>query len=152
MSMIIIVPISTPLVKVVDTLAMKSFASVLTSIKESKAIFGNDPVKVYVPRFKIDSDLNLNKVLSLMGMSDVFEESLVNLSGISSDPIFLSRVIHKAEIEVDEDGTVASSITVGDIANRIPPSVFMANKPFVYFIYDKETQSIVFMGRYSTPN
>ncbi|KRT79823.1 hypothetical protein AMK59_7056 [Oryctes borbonicus] len=151
MSMIIILPVSTTLQTVVDMLARKSFKTILDDLERSSAIFRNDPVKVYIPRFKIKSDLNLNYVLDRMGIQDVFNSAVADLLGISVDPMHLSRVIHKAEIEVDEDGTVASSISAGEIENKQPPVKIKVNRPFAYFVYDKETQSIVFMGKYSSP-
>ncbi|GJQ67999.1 SRPN8 [Trypoxylus dichotomus] len=151
MSMIIILPVSTTLQTVLDTLAKQPFTTIMDALRYSTLIFGNDPVKVYIPKFKILSHLNLNFVLDRMGIKDVFSSAAADLLGISSDPMHLSRVVHKAEIEVDEDGTVASSISAGEIENKQPPIKIKANRPFAYFVYDKETQSIVFMGKYSLP-
>lgn len=151
MSMIIVLPISITLQDTLDMLAQHAFTDILDNLAKSQAIFGNDPVKIYIPRFKIASDLNLNYVLYQLGIRDAFLAHKADLRRISDVPMFVSRVIHKAEIDVDEDGTVASSISAADIENKLPAAKIKANRPFAYFVYDKETNSIVFMGKYSIP-
>ncbi|KAJ8938872.1 hypothetical protein NQ318_008022 [Aromia moschata] len=61
--------------------------------------------------------------------------------------IYLSRLIQKAEIEVDEKGTVPVDAPGISQQNKPAPPVFKANKPFLYFIVDKLTSSIIFAGK-----
>lgn len=151
MSMIILLPISTSVETVAGILAEQSFPSVLQALNYSAMLFADDPLKLYMPKYKISSDLNLNFVLDQMGIKDIFQEAAADLSGISPDKLFLSRVIHKAEIEVDEEGTIASAVAVGELQNKITGTEIIVDRPFLYFIYDKQTKSIVFMGKYSFP-
>lgn len=76
------------------------------------------------------------------------------LTGNKSD-IHLTDAIHKAKVEVDEDGTVAAAATVVFTfrsSRPLDPTRFVANHPFIYFIYDKMSQNILFMGVYRVPN
>lgn len=63
----------------------------------------------------------------------------------------VSRVIQKAEIEVDEEGTVASAVAGASIIDKIVPPRFIANRPFAYIIVDHRTESIVFIGKVYNP-
>ncbi len=67
--------------------------------------------------------------------------------------LFLDKVLHKAKIDVDEEGAEASASTVGIIeANSIQiPMTFIADHPFLFFILDKEHGHILFMGRVADP-
>jgi serine protease inhibitor len=86
-----------------------------------------------------------------MGINDVFD-TYANLSKIStSSEIFLSRLIHKAKIEVNEEGTLAVAVTAGLISNKASPPRFLANRPFMYFIVDKMTNLVLFCGTVKNP-
>jgi serine protease inhibitor len=86
-----------------------------------------------------------------MGIHDVFE-SYANLSKIStSSEVFLSRLIHKAKIEVNEEGTLAVAVTAALFSNKASPPRFLANRPFIYFIVDKATNLLLFSGTVKNP-
>lgn len=110
------------------------------------------PVSVSLPRFRMDRQLKLKKVLSRMGMPQVFTGQ-ADFSGISpSMNLYLSQVIHRATVDVDEEGTVASAATAGmEEENGNHPKVFDADHPFLFLITDKKTGPILFMGRVSNP-
>lgn len=61
--------------------------------------------------------------------------------------IYLSKMIHKAKIQVDEEGTVASGITAGVFANKSSAPRFYANRPFLYLIVDRVSELILFCGQ-----
>lgn len=86
-----------------------------------------------------------------MGITDLFEQSLANLSKINQN-YFVSSILHKTKIRVDEKGTEASAVTSSIFANKATPPVFNANRPFLYFIVDKATRLILFSGSYKTPS
>lgn len=98
------------------------------------------------------SDFVLNSVLEKMGIRDVFSASHADLSKITSTPIFLSRLVHKAKIEVNEEGTVATAVTAGTFANKATPPRFYANRPFAYLIVDKISNILLFCGQAENPN
>jgi serpin B len=113
-------------------------------------------VEVHLPRFEFATSLDLNKSLAVLGMPKVFQPAEVDLSGIHSDktPLWLSRVLHRAMIRVDEDGTVAAGVTVGmgTFGGPPPMPVFRADHPFVFLIRDTRTDNILFLGRLVQPN
>ncbi|NXC09913.1 SPB11 protein, partial [Orthonyx spaldingii] len=111
-------------------------------------------VEVYLPRFKLEGTFNLNEVLQEMGMTDIFTESKVDLSAMTfAKSLVLSNVVHKAYVEVNEEGTVAAAGTGASIVRRSLPltEVFMANHPFLFFIRHNPTNTIVFFGKLCTP-
>ncbi|XP_033368002.1 serpin B11-like isoform X3 [Parus major] len=111
-------------------------------------------VEVYLPRFKLEATFNLNEVLQEMGMTDIFTESKVDLSAMTSaKSLVLSNVVHKAYVEVNEEGTEAAAGTGASIVRRSLPltEVFMANHPFLFFIRHNPTNAIVFFGKLCLP-
>lgn len=86
-----------------------------------------------------------------LGISDIFNEQSANLQGIAAG-LYLSGMIHKSKIQVDEKGTVASAVTGGIFANKATPPRFYANRPFAYLIVDKTTKLVLFTGLYQDPN
>lgn len=87
-----------------------------------------------------------------MGIKDVFSEELADLLGIFPHYLYVSRVVQRAEIEVDEEGTVASALAGASLVYKSPPPVFRANRPFAFLIVDRQTRSIVFAGKVANPN
>lgn len=83
----------------------------MRDIEESQAKYEDDEVEIYMPRIRISADFTLNVVLEQMGLVDIFDANKANLSGIAKYSPYLSRVIHKAKIEVNEEGTVAAAVT-----------------------------------------
>ncbi|XP_066042949.1 serpin B12 isoform X3 [Chamaea fasciata] len=111
-------------------------------------------VEVYLPRFKLEGTFNLNEVLQEMGMTDIFTESKVDLSAMTfAKSLVLSNVVHKAYVEVNEEGTVAAAGTGATIVRRSLPltEVFMANHPFLVFIRHNPTNTIIFFGKLCSP-
>lgn len=111
-------------------------------------------VEVYLPRFKLEGTFNLNEVLQEMGMTDIFNESKVDLSAMTfAKSLVLSNVVHKAYVEVNEEGTVAAAGTGASIVRRSLPltEVFMANHPFLFFIRHNPTNTIIFFGKLCSP-
>ena len=108
------------------------------------------------PKFKFDTEYTLNEHLIKMGMPDAFNEQ-ANFQGISKESLFISIVIHKAYIEVDEQGTKAAAATavVMDLTSIGPPSYrtkFIADHPFLFLIEDNRTGEILFLGEVNNPS
>jgi serpin B len=113
-------------------------------------------VIVYLPKFKMTSQFSLNQTLSAMGMSDAFDLTRADFSGMTgTKDLFLSAVLHKAFVEVNEEGTEAAAATGGVISTTsveiAPPPIFLADHPFVFLIQDNNTKSILFLGRVTDP-
>jgi len=114
-------------------------------------------VKLYLPRFRLDEKLSLAEALTGMGMKDLFLESVADLSGVDgSKELYVSKVLHRAVVDVNEEGTEAAAATAVIMAVRCsamisPDIIFRADHPFLFFIQDKSTKSILFLGRLAKP-
>jgi serpin B len=95
--------------------------------------------------------MKLIKNLEKLGVMDVFSPGKADLSGISGNFLYVSDAIHKAFIEVTEDGTEAAAATGAGISARSSPMQANFNRPFVFLIKDEETGLILFQGRVSHP-
>ena len=112
-------------------------------------------VSVALPRFKVTSSFSLADVLKAMGMTDAFSTD-ADFSGMTgAKDLFLSAVIHKAFVDVNEQGTEAAAATAAVMnltaAMPQPVPVFRADHPFLFLIRDNRTGSILFMGRVAHP-
>jgi serpin B len=85
-----------------------------------------------------------------MGAPDAFNAQAANFKGMTdADGIFISKVVHKAVIEVGEDGTEAAAATAVILNNRNSVPVFNCNKPFIFIIHENQNNTILFVGKYS---
>ncbi|KAM4548145.1 leukocyte elastase inhibitor isoform 1-T1 [Odontesthes bonariensis] len=110
-------------------------------------------IVIHLPKFKLEEDYELNEPLAHMGMKDVFCSAKADLSGMNGEGgLFLSTVAHKAFVEVNEEGTEAAAATAG-VATfcMLREQHFMADHPFLFFIRHNKTKSILFLGRFSSP-
>ena len=118
----------------------------------------NKKVKLTLPKFKMTSEFRLADVLKSMGMTDAFEMKKADFTGIASnEPLFISEVIHKAYVDVNEEGTEAAAatavaMTAGSAAPKPEePVVFTADRPFVFLIRHNNSGTVLFMGRVTNP-
>ncbi|MHC5075670.1 MAG: serpin family protein, partial [Planctomycetota bacterium] len=111
-------------------------------------------IVVFIPKFKMTQEFSLADVLKSMGIVDAFT-SAADFSGMNGKrDLFISAVIHKAYVDVNEEGTEAAAATaIGMRVTAIeePPPVFRADHPFIFIIRDKVTDSILFLGRVINP-
>ncbi|MFC2114247.1 serpin family protein [Bacteroidota bacterium] len=107
-------------------------------------------MSVYLPKFTFDYEIELKDILSSLGMSVAFSD-MADFSGINADlPLYISKVKHKGFVSVNEEGTEAAAVTsVGISFTSI--SQFAANKPFLFVIKERNTQSILFVGKVMKP-
>uniref|UniRef100_A0ABK0LVF2 Serpin family B member 11 n=1 Tax=Rattus norvegicus TaxID=10116 RepID=A0ABK0LVF2_RAT len=110
-------------------------------------------VDVHIPKFSLSVKYDLNTLLKSLGMSDIFNVAKADLSGMSPDKgLYLSKVVHKSYVDVNEEGTEAAAATGETISvKRLPVTVqFTANCPFLFFIWD-EFYNILFAGKFASP-
>lgn len=112
-------------------------------------------VKVYLPKFTMTAQFNLAQIMKAMGMRDAFNAGLADFSGMTEaiQDLFISEIIHKAFVDVSEEGTEAAAATavmMRTTSLRMVP-VFRADRPFLFFITEKSTGSILFAGRFVEP-
>ncbi len=112
------------------------------------------PVQVWLPRFSMTRSKEMSDVLKELGMKSAFDPSTADFSGINStEGLYISDVFHKAFINVNEAGTEAAAATAVVIAVTAiaPLPELRADHPFLFFIMDKRTGAILFMGRVIDP-
>ncbi|XP_047415324.1 serpin B6 isoform X1 [Sciurus carolinensis] len=113
-----------------------------------------EEVEVFLPRFKLEENYDLEEVLCSLGMTDAFEQARADFSGMSSQGnLYLSKVVHKSFVEVNEEGTEAAAATGAVLMMRclrFTPR-FCADHPFLFFIQHSRTRGILFCGRVSSP-
>ena len=113
-------------------------------------------VEVFLPRFKLSSQFSLPEVLASMGMTHAFD-SRADFSGMSTqEKLFISDVLHKAFVDLNEEGTEAAAATAVVMSRTMavlpkPPVIFRADHPFLFLIVDNRTRSILFLGRVASP-
>lgn len=152
LSMIILLPRKrVQLNSVMERLSQYGIAKILDELNKVNEEYEEDEVEVYIPRFSFTADFTLNIILEQMGITDIFHPQKANLSRISNHSVYLSRIIHKATIQVNEEGTVASAATGAIFANKATPPRFFANRPFAFLIIDKKTKSMLFGGQVRNP-
>ncbi|HEX9059579.1 MAG TPA: serpin family protein [Clostridia bacterium] len=128
----------------INKLDSSKWDTIKQSIKKS------DDLELTLPRFKVEYGTeSLKKSLSAMGMGEAFKTS-ADFSGIAPE-LFISDVLHKSVVEVNEKGTEAAAVTVVPMnVTAIPPvvhDIFDADRPFVFVIADDKTGTILFMGK-----
>jgi serpin B len=114
-----------------------------------------DEVEVYLPKFKTTSQFDLSDTLKKMGMASAFDRNEADFSQMTPDrELYISAVIHKAFVDVNEEGTEAAAATGVIMAMRgapAEPSVFRVDHPFVFMIRDNRNGAILFLGRITNP-
>ncbi|NXG72456.1 A2AP protein, partial [Baryphthengus martii] len=106
------------------------------------------PTTVKIPKIKLDYQLELNKVLSQMGLQELFTGP--DLQKITDEPLFVSSVQHQSTLELKEDGVEASAST--SVATLRSASAFSLDRPFVFIIFEDETGIPLFIGSVQNPN
>jgi serpin B len=136
------------LVKIEETLCVETLDQWIHNLQSRE-------VEVFLPKFKLQSVFRLDDVLESMGMTDAFDAEKANFSGMDGIArLFITAVLHKAYIEVNEEGTEATAATaviMGLKGFPPPPIVFRANHPYLFLIREKTTGSILFLGRMLNP-
>ena len=118
--------------------------------------FHEREVFLSMPKFKLEYEKTLNTPLESLGMGIAFAPWLADFSRMADlevlgENLYIGEVLHKAVVEVNEEGTEAAAVTsVGIRATSAPPA-FMANRPFFFAIHDNETKTVLFMGTVVDP-
>jgi len=115
---------------------------------------GTTEMEIYLPRFKYDYKRRLNDDLVSLGMGIAFDPNNADFSNISDLQLYITDVLHQTFIETNEEGTEAAAATVviiGTTSMPPPTPVINVNRPFLYFIRETTTGTIVFMGQVVDP-
>ncbi len=125
-------------------------------LKKTDAVAQEKQVGVSIPKFTIESSMELSQALVDMGMGLAFSDK-AEFPGITSDyQLQISQVLHKVRVDVDEDGTEAAAATAvmmmrSSMMPRPPEVEFVADKPFLFLIRERSTGVVLFMGRLEKP-
>ena len=113
-----------------------------------------DYVTLTMPLFKFESEFSLSDTLAGMGMPDAFD-ARADFSGMTgSKGLWVSAVVHKAFVSVDEEGTEAAAATSAVVKESGPtkePIPVAVNRPFIFLIRDRDTGTVLFLGRVMNP-
>nr|ATU82781.1 secreted Serpin protein [Pristhesancus plagipennis] len=113
------------------------------------------PVQVHFPKFSFEFAASLSPILQQLGITDMFS-SEADLKDIADSPkeLVVSNVIQKAGIHVNEQGSTAYATTVVDLASKFGENTveFKASHPFLFFIEDETTNTVVFVGKITDPS
>lgn len=134
-------------------MSIDKFISSLDGKDFLRLVNNTDDITVHItlPKYSFDFKLEMNDVLKAMGVKLPFDDHRADFSALSDMPLYISRVIHKTHIDVDESGTRAAAATAvvmapkgGAIIER--SKTVNLDRPFVYAIIDNETGLPLFIG------
>jgi serpin B len=146
--------------EVVRTIDANEQAALLAALRGTR----EKPVALALPRFKIETKLDLVPPFRQVGMSLALDRNRADFSGITGRPaqeagLYISEIRHRATIEVAEESTEAAAATAvvmapagGPSLPGPPPEVFRVDRPFLFYIADDATGAILFAGRVSDPS
>jgi serpin B len=131
------------------TIDQAAFAEIVATLEGQR-------VELSLPKFGIESKPPMTEVLLEMGMERAFDPNRADFSGMTTvADLFISDVIHQANIDVDEEGTEAAAATAVNMSlssgSRIPPVQFKVDRPFLFAVRDVPTGAILFLGRVVEP-
>ena len=152
LSMYILLPHTNDISSLEEDLEMAYF-------EDLKSTMSGEWVDVGIPRFKFELKYTLNQYLIDMGMEDAFDPDLADFSGIKEDgsrDLYITGVIHKSFVEVNEEGTEAAAATAvmmggSSVTEEETPIYFWADHPFIFLIEHQDTGQILFMGKVEDP-
>jgi len=149
LSMLVLLP------KKVDGLPDLEKSLTVANLNAWRGKLKSEQIDLILPKFKVESDIDLKKTLISMGMERPFKDA--DLSGIGGEPgmLYLTAAVHKAFVAVDEKGTEAAAATavVGGERGAPPPvPQFRADRPFIFLLQDNRSGSVLFIGRLTNPS
>ena len=113
--------------------------------------FEHTEVDLFLPRFKLAYETKMKDILRSLGMEQAFQESTADFTRIHRNGgLYISEVVHKSFVEVNEEGTEAAAVTAVIIETTSiapPPPVVRVDKPFIFLIREKSTGTILFAGK-----
>lgn len=118
----------------------------------------NNGLEITIPRFSFEYNLKLKEDLKKLGITDAFDMNLADFSSMANEKLFVSDALHKADIDFTEKGIKAAAVTAMILQNTAiieeptSPEVIKIDKPFMYFIQDKNTKEIWFVGTVYEPD
>ena len=140
----------------IETLTIEDVNTIL----ENTTLASDTPygVDISIPKFSFDYDLQLKQDLIDLGITDAFDENLADFSNMANTELCVEDALHKADIDFSEEGIRAAAVTAltmrttAMLPDDDQPEEIKIDKPFLYFIRDKQTNEIWFVGTVYEPN
>ena len=147
-SMVALMPTAGSLDTFEQSLTAESLQGILNQLERAS-------VTLSMPKFKFDAAFALNDALEGMGMTDAFDPMKANFSGMDgTTSLYISSALHKAFVDVNEEGTEAAAATAVAIGLTSAPGqsyTIMLDHPFLFLIRDNATGTLLFVGRMADP-
>lgn len=120
----------------------------LTTLEEIRTQMDKQTLQIFLPKFELKDDRKLKETLKSLGMITAFSATEADFSRITGTrDLFMEELVHKAVIQVDEEGTEAAANTVVNIISKRKPLEFLVDRPFLFFIRDNRRGVLLFLGR-----
>ena len=149
LSLVVVVPDAGQFTQVESSLDATALATLVAGMTPKT-------VALSLPRFRIETGANLGDLLKALGMTSAFAPGSADFSGMDGTRnLFISKVMHKAFIDVGENGTeaaAATAVVMKDAGMLLVDMSVWADHPFLYFVRDAPTGAILFMGRVLDPS
>ena len=139
-----------------DGVSLEDYLTSLTPVDLLYAVEHPEtcPVMATMPKLTLDTSVELKEVLSSMGMTDAFGMEADFSTIEASKSLYISRILHKTYLRVDEAGTEAGASTAIEFATKgfdLNQKLVFLNRPYIMGIYDKTNQCFLFLGTVSEP-
>ena len=131
-------------VKLSDFVKEIDFYTLITNNTE-----GDELYRIFVPKFKIEYSQSMNNMFKNLGMKEAFDVEKADFSNLSDEKIFISQILHKATIGVDEKGceaSAATSIAMAGMGAPQPAKELWFNRPFAFALVDQLDDIVIFQG------
>jgi len=147
-SMVLLMPAQGSLPEFEKSLDAERFEAILNELSGAA-------VTLSMPKFKLESAFGLSDAMKALGMVDAFEPGSADFSGMEATrSLYISDLLHKASVDVNEEGTeaaAATAVVVGQTSMPAESYVIDFDHPFLFFIRNIQTNTILFMGRLADP-
>ncbi|XP_045771517.1 serine protease inhibitor 77Ba-like [Maniola jurtina] len=135
---------------VLESLRGVSLKDVLDTLQQEATELGLREVEVKLPRYATNSRVILNMPLFNMGLSDVFDRNFANFNNFAEDKIYIGEIAHRVTIVITESETIVHTTTPAyGLNTRGPVKRIPVKEPFIFFIIEKSSATVLFGGSYS---
>ncbi|CAH2098431.1 unnamed protein product [Euphydryas editha] len=150
--LLLILPnLQTRLKEVYNKMNTATLKDVFDKLQSDVDKFGLKEVNLKLPKVKIETGIVLNKPLSDIGLKHLLGPEKSEFTGITSDDLYITSIDHTCEVVIKESGVYALASTPGYRDYNIFSADLEAEQPFIFFVMEKSTQTIILGGLYSKP-
>jgi len=150
-SMFVFLPNNSTLNELEKKLDSKKLNKCVYDVQQSTA----REVMLYLPKFKLSAEYDLNHIIKQLGINDAFQPSIANFTdmGMPKGEVWISSLKHKIKMTTNEEGSYSSSASSLTMSTRsiYKSFIFKVDHPFLFIIQDNKTKSILLMGRIKNP-